>query len=90
MAAMFRQYWEQGDAGIQDYSGMAAAISSLGADPDAIATRAEAEDLRSDFIALTQQALDEGIFGAPTMRVDGEIYWGKDRFEFIEDHLKQG
>ena len=68
---------------------MAAAIAELGADPQAVARRAEDEDLRADFIGLTQTALEEGIFGAPTMRVDGEIYWGKDRFEFIEDHLKQ-
>ena len=89
MAAMFTQYWEQGDASIQEYQGMAAAIVELGADPQAVAKRAEDEDLRADFIGLTQTALEEGIFGAPTMRVDGEIYWGKDRFEFIEDHLKQ-
>ena len=89
MAAMFTQYWEQGDASIQEYQGMAAAIAELGADPQAVARRAEDEDLRADFIGLTQTALEEGIFGAPTMRVDGEIYWGKDRFEFIEDHLKQ-
>lgn len=45
---------------------------------------------REEIIKLTDKALAEGVFGAPTMVVDGEIYWGKDRFEFIEDHLKSG
>jgi 2-hydroxychromene-2-carboxylate isomerase len=38
-------------------------------------------------IDITQEALDEGVFGAPTMVLEDEIYWGKDRFDFIEDHL---
>ena len=90
MAAMFKRYWEQGDASIQTYAGMAESISALGVDPDEFTARAESEAYQQQFIDLTQTALDEGIFGAPTMRVDGEIYWGKDRFEFIEDHLKAG
>ena len=38
---------------------------------------------------LTDAALADGIFGAPMMELDGEIYWGKDRFEFLEDQLAQ-
>ena len=44
--------------------------------------------MKERFIEVTQTALSDGIFGAPIMVVDDEIYWGKDRFEFIEDHLK--
>ena len=37
MAAMFKRYWEQGDASIQTYAGMAESISALGVDPDEFA-----------------------------------------------------
>ncbi len=86
MAAMFQRYWEQGDASIATFEGMAPSVQALGVTPQDF--EAKAEELREEFISLTQTALNEGIFGAPTMRVDGEIYWGKDRFEFIESHLK--
>jgi 2-hydroxychromene-2-carboxylate isomerase len=38
-------------------------------------------------IESTDQARAQGVFGAPSMMLEGELYWGKDRFEFIEDHL---
>ena len=36
----------------------------------------------------TQAAIDAGIFGAPTYRVDGEMFWGQDRLEFVERRLR--
>ncbi len=89
MEQMFMRYWEQGDASIATYAGMAVSVETLGVDPLEFEQRAEAPELRERFIQLTQAALDEGVFGAPVMRVDGELYWGKDRFEFIESHLAE-
>ena len=87
MEAMFKRYWEQGDASIQTFDGMASSVTELGVDTDRFLAQVDAPQMQDLFIQTTQQALDEGIFGAPTMRVESEIYWGKDRFEFIEDHL---
>ena len=36
----------------------------------------------------TQNALDVGVFGAPTYVVDKQIFWGQDRLEFLGDTLK--
>lgn len=30
-----------------------------------------------------------GVFGAPIMMLDEQIWWGNDRFDFIEEYLKQ-
>ena len=35
----------------------------------------------------TQQAIDAGVFGAPSYVVDGEIFWGQDRLDFLERKL---
>lgn len=35
----------------------------------------------------TQQAIDAGVFGAPSYVVDGEIFWGQDRLDFVERKL---
>ena len=88
MSEMFSRYWEEGDASIQTYEGMTDSVRKLGVDVDLFVEKAESPEVREELINVTQSALAEGIFGAPTMVVDGEIYWGKDRFEFIEDHLK--
>ena len=37
--------------------------------------------------ANTRQAIDAGVFGAPTYVVDGEIFWGQDRLDFVERAL---
>ncbi len=37
----------------------------------------------------TQQAIDAKVFGAPSYVIDGEIFWGQDRLEFVEHALKQ-
>ncbi len=37
--------------------------------------------------ALTQEAIDRGVFGAPTYVVDGELFWGQDRLDFLARKL---
>ena len=35
----------------------------------------------------TRSAIDAGVFGAPSYVVDGEIFWGQDRLDFLERRL---
>ena len=35
----------------------------------------------------TQMAIDAGVFGAPSYVVEGEIFWGQDRLDFVERAL---
>ena len=37
--------------------------------------------------SYTQMAIDAGVFGAPSYVVDGEIFWGQDRHDFVERAL---
>ena len=41
------------------------------------------------YAANTQQAIDAGVFGAPSYVIDGEIFWGQDRLDFVERKLRQ-
>lgn len=38
----------------------------------------------------TQRAIDAGVFGAPSYVVDGEIFWGQDRLDFLQRRLAKG
>jgi 2-hydroxychromene-2-carboxylate isomerase len=51
--------------------------------PD-IAARADDPLVKQSLIARTQEALDAGVFGAPTFRVHGALFWGQDRVNLVE------
>ena len=38
----------------------------------------------------SQLAIDAGVFGAPSYVVDGEIFWGQDRLDFLQRRLARG
>lgn len=38
--------------------------------------------------ANTQAAIDAGVFGAPSWVVDGELFWGQDRLDFLQRRLQ--
>ena len=35
----------------------------------------------------TQRAIELGVFGAPSYVIDGEIFWGQDRLDFVQRKL---
>jgi 2-hydroxychromene-2-carboxylate isomerase len=37
--------------------------------------------------AATQQAIDAGLFGAPTMRWQGKLFFGNDRLALLDRFL---
>lgn len=37
----------------------------------------------------SQRAIDAGVFGAPSYVIEGEIFWGQDRLDFVERRLQQ-
>ena len=58
-------------------AGLAAARSQVAAEPAA----------QARYDQCTQQAIDAGVFGAPSYVVDGEIFWGQDRLDFLARRL---
>lgn len=38
----------------------------------------------------TQAAIEAGVFGAPSYVVDGEVFWGQDRLDFLQRRLARG
>jgi carboxymethylenebutenolidase len=40
------------------------------------------------FAGYTPQALAAGVSGAPRYVVDGDIFWGQDRLDFLERRLQ--
>ena len=36
----------------------------------------------------TQDAIEKGVFGVPTLRIDDQLFWGVDFFDFFLDYLR--
>ena len=85
--AIFDAYWEEGDVEIGEYSSLRRNADQLGVDADEFEAKAESEATRATIIAETETALAEGIFGAPIIRIEDQLYWGKDRMDFVAAHL---
>ena len=44
-------------------------------------------ETQARYDAHTQAAIDAGVFGAPTYIVEGEMFWGQDRLDFLQRRL---
>jgi len=86
--AIMRAYWER-DEDISDRDTLASIASSAGFDGAALMQIADAEPARDALAALTETAVVRGVFGAPTFFVGNEMFWGKDRLDFVERWLKR-
>ena len=46
--------------------------------------------VQTTYQSYTDEALKVGVFGAPGFVVDGELFWGQDRLEFLQRRLQAG
>ena len=74
---------------IRDEATRRAIVAEAGL-PDDLYAGAVAPAIAVRYAAYTQQALDAGVFGAPSYVMDGEIFWGQDRLDFFARRLHAG
>ncbi len=55
--------------------------------PAAHLAAAQAPEVQARYEAQTQAAIDAGVFGAPTYVIEGELFWGQDRLDFVRRAL---
>ena len=63
-------------------------LSDDGLDAKSILEATQNPEVKQQLISNTEQAVESGLFGAPTMFVDGEMFFGQDRLQFVEAALK--
>ena len=64
-----------------------AIIASCGLDADAVMKAGNTPEMAAKREAYTKAAIDKGVFGAPSFLIDGELFWGQDRLDFVERKL---
>jgi len=83
--ALLRAVWVQ-ERDIADATTLAALVAEQGLPATRLQDAASATT-QARYEANTQRAIDAGVFGAPTYVVDGELFWGQDRLDFLARRL---
>ncbi len=86
--AIMRAYWER-DEDISDRRVIASVASSAALDGARLIELADEQPARGELAAVTERAVARGVFGAPAFFVGNEMFWGKDRLDFVERWLKR-
>ena len=86
--ALMRACWSE-ERDLADPATLEAIIDECGLDRTLIEA-AQAPDIEQRSQALTQQAIEQEIFGAPFYVVNGEKFWGQDRLDFVDEALAKG
>jgi 2-hydroxychromene-2-carboxylate isomerase len=84
--AVFAAVWAQ-ERDIADEKVLAQLLAEQGLNPARL-EQSHSQAAHERYDANTQQAIDAGIFGAPSFVVDGEMFWGQDRLDFVGRKLK--
>ena len=84
--ALLRAVWAE-ERDISDEPTLASIATGERLDPAQLAADAASPDTASRYDALTQEAIERQIFGAPTYVYRDEPFWGQDRLDFLDRAL---
>jgi 2-hydroxychromene-2-carboxylate isomerase len=76
---IFGFVWMSGEQA-DDPGRLAALCRDLGVDPERLSDPQIKDRLRQN----TEEAVQRGVFGVPSLVVDGEVFWGADAFDFAK------
>jgi 2-hydroxychromene-2-carboxylate isomerase len=87
--AVFRAFFvadrNVGDAGV-----VMDIAQGVGIDPTSLAAGIQDDAIKASLRAGVEEAIARGVFGAPTMFIDGEMFWGHDRLAQVERWISAG
>lgn len=84
-AAVFEALWVH-ERNIADPVVLAALLAECGL-ADERAQQATGAGIRALYDGYTNEAVATQVFGAPTYVLNGELYWGQDRLDFLQRAL---
>ncbi|MGB3123393.1 MAG: 2-hydroxychromene-2-carboxylate isomerase [Pseudomonas sp.] len=83
---LFRALWVDGRH-LGDPAVVAAVLAEQGFNPEAVLALANDEAVKTALKDKTEQAIQRGVFGAPSMFVGNQLFFGQDRLEFVREAL---
>jgi 2-hydroxychromene-2-carboxylate isomerase len=86
VGAIFGAYWGSG-APLATLDDVVAVLNGAGVSGPNLAQRIDDPEVDTALDAATDEAAARGVFGAPTMYVGDEMFFGNDRLDFVRASL---
>jgi 2-hydroxychromene-2-carboxylate isomerase len=87
MDTVFNAIWVNSE-NMGDAETVAKVLTNAGLDAQQIIASTQEPEVKADLIDSTEAAVKRGCFGAPTMFIGDEMFFGQDRMQFIEMALQ--
>lgn len=84
--ALLRAVWEE-EKNIADESVLIAAADSAGLSGENLLAQAKEDTWVKTYADTTEKSIEAGAIGSPTFELNGELFWGQDRIDFLERAL---
>lgn len=85
--AIFDAVWVDGK-NMGEPEVVAQTLSDAGIDAQQLMALTRDPDIKSALIANTEEAVARGAFGAPTLFIGEQMFFGQDRLQFVEQALR--
>ncbi len=84
--AIFRAIWVEA-RNLNEPDVIGQVLSDAGLDPAELMNRIGQQTVKDQLIANTEEAVNRGVFGAPTFFVGERMFFGQDRLDFVAEAL---
>ena len=83
---MYEATWVNG-LNMSEPDVIASVMDEAGLDAAAMQQAVADDSIKKQLIEATGDAVEQGVFGAPTMIINGELHFGQDRLDWVERQL---
>ncbi|WP_454842378.1 2-hydroxychromene-2-carboxylate isomerase [Pseudomonas hormoni] len=83
---LFQAIWVEG-RNLDDLATVATVLTQNGFDPTEVLALTADEEVKTALKNNTEKAVQRGVFGAPSMFVDNQLFFGQDRLDFVLEAL---
>lgn len=80
---IFHAGWGEGQD-IGDLSVIEESLLKAGLDPAPLVAQISTLEVKQLLKTETAEAVNQGVFGVPSMVIEGQLFWGNDQFEYLE------
>lgn len=84
---LFHALWVEGRS-LDDPATVAAVLTQNGFDPNEVLALTADENVKAALKQNTEEAVQRGVFGAPSMFVGNQLFFGQDRLDFVLEALR--
>ncbi|MCC5976724.1 MAG: 2-hydroxychromene-2-carboxylate isomerase [Salinarimonas sp.] len=86
---VFEAVWEE-ERDIADIATLSALLEEAGHAAEKVLAEAQGSAAEATYALNAESAVAADVFGAPSYVLDGEVFWGQDRIELLDDALSSG